>query len=181
MKAVPVTFSLPDYKRIKRLITESFPPGEYIPPREMVRMAEKDLLDFWSLYEEDRTFLGFMVVCTYRTMACLELFAVRPELRSRGYGTQAIGLLETLYPGMQKVVDIEKPDDTAPNRDQRKRRMDFYVRNGFVPTGHMLSFEGTDYEIFCKGGSFSMETFVNLYEKLMPPKPRPGDFVITFT
>jgi hypothetical protein len=53
-------------------------------------------------------------------------------------------------------------DDKAENREQRERRRLFYLRNGYMATGHFLSYLGVDYEIFCMADNFDFEMFREL-------------------
>lgn len=140
------------------LAKEAFPPEEYLAPSELVRMAGSDGFDFLALLDEDK-FVGFMVVLTYGDMAYLFFLAIDAESRSRGYGSRAIETLRAEYPDKTHVVDFEMPDDAAANSEQRKKRRDFYLRNGYRETGTFLSYLGVDYEVFCMGDCFDLDLF----------------------
>ena len=51
------------------------------------------------------------------------------------------------------------PDDTADSSRQRKKRREFYLRNGDKETGLFLSYLGVDYEVFCMDDDFEPEVF----------------------
>lgn len=63
------------------------------------------------------------------------------------------------YPDKTHTVDFEMIDDAAPNRVQREKRRAFYLRNGYKETGLFLSYPGVDYEVFCMGEHFDIDTF----------------------
>ena len=51
------------------------------------------------------------------------------------------------------------PDQTAANHEQREKRREFYLRNGYKETGLFLTYLGVDYEVFCMDEEFDPEAF----------------------
>lgn len=150
---------------INALAREAFPPEEYLAPSELVKMSEAGGLDFWALSDEDG-FVGFMAVQLYDGLAYLFFLAIDGARRSKGYGGCALETLRALYPGFQQVVDFEMPDESAPNRAQRERRREFYLRHGYRETGLFLSYLGVDYEVFCMDAHFDEARFKAMMSKL---------------
>lgn len=146
------------WDEVNVLAREAFPPEEYLAPSELAEMAKADDFDFLALLDED-TFVGFMAVQTYQNLAYLFFLAIRSTCRSMGYGSRAIETLKAEYPGKKQVVDFEMPDDTAGNHRQRKKRREFYLRNGYKETGLFLRYLGVDYEVFCMDDDFDPEMF----------------------
>lgn len=164
----PITQQGRFWAQVNALAKEAFPPEEYLAPSELVKMARTDDFDFLALLDGE-TFVGFMVVKTYKSMTYLFFLAIDPTHRGRGYGSRAIETLKAEYPNMSHVVDFEMLDDTAPNREQREKRRSFYLRNGYRETGLFLTYYGVDYEVFCMGDSFAIDTFKELM-KTIPVK-----------
>lgn len=175
LKTVPITADMPDYGKIKKLAKEAFPPAEYLAPSVMIRMAKSPDFDFLALYDED-TFAGYIAVRRYKGMTYLFFLAVDTESRNRGYGSRALETLKALYPDTQQVVDMEMLDDTADNAAQRERRRRFYMKNGYKPTGHFLTYYGVDYEILCMDEDFDFEMFREMMKRLAVPGFRPKYF-----
>ena len=146
------------WNEINRLAKEAFPPEEYLAPTELVKMSKADNFDFLLLTDEKR-FVGFMVVQTYKNMAYLFFLAIDSASRSKGYGSYAIEALKQSYPDKKQVVDFEMLDEKADNYEQRKKRRAFYLRNGYKETGLFLSYLGVDYEVFCMEEDFDTEEF----------------------
>lgn len=146
------------WNRINTLAKEAFPPEEYLAPSELVKMAHADNFDFLALLDGD-SFVGFIVVQTYEDLAYLFFLAIDADSRGKGYGSRAIETLMAEYPDKTHTVDFEMLDDAAPNREQREKRRNFYLRNGYRETGLFLSYLGVDYEVFCMGDSFDIDTF----------------------
>lgn len=165
LRAEKVTLASPSLPAINTLAKEAFPPEEYLAPSQLIDMSQEDGFDFWSLHDGD-LFVGFLVVRTYQRIAYLFFLAIDAPLRSHGYGGHALYTLRTLYPDFQHVVDFEMLDKNAPNVAQREKRRQFYLRNGYQPTGHFLSYLGVDYEIFCMDDAFDLPAFQALMASL---------------
>lgn len=161
----PITPRHRFWGEISTLAREAFPPEEYLPPEKLVTMAQAEDFDFLALTEQEN-FVGFLAVKTHGSLAYLFFLAIAPPFRSTGYGSRAIETLKALYPTKTQVVDFEMPDETAPNAAQRIRRRNFYLRNGYQPTGLFLSYLGVDYEIMCMEESFRPEEFKSLMKTI---------------
>lgn len=153
------------WDKVNNLAKEAFPPEEYLAPSKLVEMANADTFDFLALTDGD-SFVGFMAVQIYQDLAYLFFLAIDPSCRSKGYGSRAIETLKLEYPGKKQVVDFEMPDDTAANSLQRKKRREFYLRNGYRETGLFLTYLGVDYEVFCMDETFEPETFKALMKTI---------------
>lgn len=165
MYLTQITRDFPFWPDVEALALEAFPPEEYLPPEKLVDMARADSFDFWALMDEDR-FVGFMVVQIHGRMAYLFFLAIRSELRSLGYGAQALALLRKNYPQYQQVVDLEMQDSGAANAAQRMIRKSFYLRNGYRETGLFLTYLGVNYEVLCMDETFDTAAFKALLATL---------------
>lgn len=153
------------WDRLNTLAKEAFPLEEYLAPSELVKMAHSDNFDFLALFDGEK-FVGFMVVQVYANMAYLFFLAIDAESRGKGYGSRAIETLTAEYPDKTHVVDFEMLNDAAPNREQREKRRSFYLRNGYQETGLFLSYLDVDYEVFCMGDHFNIDTFKAMMETI---------------
>lgn len=165
LNAAKITDNFPDLNKVEALAIGAFPPEEYLPPSKLIEMAKEDGFDFYALYDGD-IFVGFIAVRTYKQLAYLFFLAIDSNLRSNGYGSKAIRTLLELYPGKHQVVDMEMIDESARNNEQRMKRRSFYLRNGYLPTGHFLSYLGVDYEILCMDEDFDFRTFKEMMSML---------------
>ena len=146
----------PDIPLLKALNHQAFPDKERIPVEEMFGFDEN--IDVLGIYEKG-DFAGFFVIMRFRKCAYICYFAVCPERRSMGLGTKALELLRKYYKGFHVVVDFEAVDENAPNNDQRIRRRNFYLRNGFKETGYFQFYMNTEFEIFCTQTKFDRDEF----------------------
>ena len=144
---------------MKRLYETAFPKDEQIPWDDLMRLIDEMHLDFTAYYDgevmeqreqsqaclnsaesrenstEGKNFIGFTIVYPRKSFNWYWYFAVREELRGRGLGQQILTQLIEKYKGQPCVLDMESPyQEPCPNPEQRKRRHEFYLRNGFRDT-----------------------------------------------
>ena len=120
-------------EKIKQLYETAFPEGEQIPWNNLMRLVGEMPLDFTAYYDGEE-FIGFTIVYPWKSFNWYWYFAVRQELRGKGYGQRILTQLIERYKGQTCVLDMESPTQVCDNIDQRKRRHAFYLRNGFRDT-----------------------------------------------
>lgn len=148
---------------IRKLYETAFPVEEQIPYKDLMVLMDRMPLDFTAYYDNNE-FIGFTIVYPRKTFNWFWYFAVRSELRGKGYGQQILSRLIEEYKDYTNILDMESPDQVCENLEQRKRRCAFYLRNGFRKTGVGKSFEGIDYTILMNGkGTFTLDD----YEKVL--------------
>lgn len=157
----PITMDNRFWTNINALAKEAFPPEEYVAPEELVKMSATKGHEFLALVHGD-SFIGYMVVYTYRDLLYPLLLAIDPSHRSKGYGSHAIEALKERYADRKLIVDFEMPDDAAPNKEQRLRRRQFYLRNGYRETGLFVSYMGIDYEVFSMSDDFDPQAYKDM-------------------
>ena len=152
-------------KEVKRIYFDSFPKNERMPFFMMIAMSGLWNTDFLSFYDGD-TLCGFIYLAKIGKTVFVMFLAVDKNLRSKGYGSQILNEIKNRYPDKKIVISIEPCDEKAPDFEIRKRRKEFYLRNGYTETGYMMRLGGTNQEIIISGGEFSkkqMQMFFALY------------------
>jgi len=146
-------------KELQQLYESAFPVEEQIPWASIVKLVDSMPLDFTVYYNED-VLLGFTIVYPRPSYNWWWHFAIKPELRGRGIGQTILSMLIEKYEDQSNIMDIEQPRHDSSNAEQRKRRHDFYVRNGFRDTGVGRSFDGAEMTILMNGeGTFTMNDY----------------------
>ena len=154
-------------EKIKQLYQTAFPENEQIPWDDLMRLVGQMSLDFTAYYEEDQ-FVGLTIVYPRKSFNWYWYFAVREELRGKGYGQQILTQLIERYKGQTCVLDMESPyQDPCPNPEQRKRRHGFYLRNGLRDTNVYRTYNDITMTIMMMGpGTFTMQDWDDITNEL---------------
>ena len=152
--------------KIKRLYETAFPDGEQIPWDDLMRLVGEMPLDFTAYYD-DEEFIGFTIVYPRKAFNWYWYFAVCEELRGKGYGQKILSQLIEHYKGQTSVLDMESPTQVCDNQNQRKRRHNFYLRNGFRDTNVYRSYNDITMTIMMMGeGTFTMQDWDEITNEL---------------
>lgn len=146
--------------QIKELYETAFPVEEQVPWKDLLRLIGEMPLDFTTYYD-DENFIGLTIVYPYKSYNWFWYFAVKEELRGKGYGQQILSKLIDKYSNKNIILDMESPDQTgAKNMEQRHRRLQFYSRNGFHDTHAHKTFDDIEYTIMLHGdGTFTVKDY----------------------
>ena len=153
-------------EKIKQLYETAFPKDEQIPWNDLMRLVDEMPLDFTAYYEGG-DFVGLTIVYPRKTFNWYWYFAVREELRGKGYGQQILSQLIERYKGQTCVLDMESPTQVCENIVQRKRRHNFYLRNGFRDTNVFRTYNNITMTIMMMGeGTFTMQDWDDIIHEL---------------
>ena len=154
-------------EQIKQLYQTAFPKDEQIPWDDLLQLIDVMHLDFTAYYDGE-DFIGFTIVYPRKAFNWYWYFAVREELRGKGYGQKILTKLIEHYKGQTCVLDMESPyQQHCPNLEQRKRRHAFYLRNGFRDTNVYRSYRDITMTVMIMGeGSFTMQDWDEITNEL---------------
>ena len=153
-------------EEIRRLYETAFPEGEQIPWEDLMRLVKEMPLDFTAYYDGE-DLIGFTIVYPRKSFNWYWYFAVREELRGKGYGQQILTQLIEKYKGHTCVLDMESPTQVCENSEQRKRRHAFYLRNGFRDTNLYRTYNDITMTIMMMGeGTFTMQDWDDIVHEL---------------
>ena len=116
-------------EKIKQLYETAFPEDEQIPWDDLMRLIWEMPLDFTAYYDGE-DFIGFTIVYPRKSFNWFWYFAVRDELRGKGYGQQILTQLIERYKEQPFVLDMESTTQVCDNLEERRKRQAFYLRNG---------------------------------------------------
>lgn len=153
-----------DYENIKALYEEAFPKEER---KEFALIVRKHPNVRLEVMEEDNQFCGFLTYILYRDIVFGDYLAVTDNMRGKNVGTQVLTWMKEKYPDQRIGLEIETPDESAPNQEQRLRRKAFYERNGFSLTGLRASVYVNDYCLMSRGGTITMEEYLEVLRIMM--------------
>lgn len=145
-------------KSVKRIYYEAFPKNERMPFPMMVAMSKLWNTDFFGFYDGD-DLCGFVYLALNRKLVFVMFLAVDERLRSKGYGSAILEEIQKRYPNRKIIISIEPCDEKALDLALRKRRKEFYRRNGYRETGYMMKLNGVTQEIIVANGEFDKKEF----------------------
>ena len=173
-----VTKDAPWFPQVKALYESAFPANERIPIKHL--LDDKIKREFWAFFDKEDgesgaapKFCGFSNSITHRSITNIVYFAVVPELRSRGYGSQILQAIRRQHPNTRIVVDIEVEEDSkdAEELEHRNRRRDFYQRNGFESSPFDYVWQGEHYRLLSAGGTVNEKEFRDFWKEILKDIP----------
>lgn len=156
---------------------EAFPLSERMRFDEIFDLASGTNTDVLGIYDKDRP-VGFAVLLKNTECGYIYFLAIDHRTRSKGYGGAAIQKMMKAYPELQLVLDFEIIDENAENYEQRLRRKNFYLRNGFHETGKYTMLRDECFEVVCSGGELDQTALKDLISILHKHRPEFPDVLL---
>ena len=153
-------------KDIEPLYIDAFPEDERPPAEMFFQTANLDNDQLYGFYDED-SFVGFANVITYKDIVYLFFLAVTPKNRNKGYGSIILSILKEMYKNKVLTLCYEEIDNKYPDIELRKRRKNFYYRNGFKDNEMKTCEYGVNYETCYIGHhKVNFEDYLGLYRSV---------------
>ncbi|MCR4856326.1 MAG: GNAT family N-acetyltransferase [Erysipelotrichaceae bacterium] len=149
-----------DIEEIKKLYDRSFPDNERIPFAWLLQ-ALGDEQRMFAAYDGEEL-VGMYFLYLFKDLVYLSYICVREDRRSRGYGSLLLKKICFDLKGKKIVIDIEECRQEDEDYLVELRRRNFYLRNGFEPTGIFYHIYDVDYELLCFGGPVRKEEWHRL-------------------
>lgn len=153
-----------DISKIKKLYIEAFPENERFSFSMMLK-NENGHYETFGFYQDD-IFCGFAIMLNSLDISHILYFATLPELRGKGFGAKALAAMARIKKGNRIIVDIERELPGCEENEIRRRRKNFYLRNGYSETEVRYRWQDESYEILVSGGSLSKEDFGAFWKSL---------------
>lgn len=152
--------------QVYHLYEEAFPEEEKKPFSLMEELTGQGKMEMLAI-EEDGEFVGLAMNMLAEGAALLDYFAISSDKRCGGYGSRAVRMLQERFHDKKYIFEIEVQDKNAPNAEERKRRKDFYLRNGLRETGVFANVYRTDFELLTPDGNLTFEDYVGLLQYIL--------------
>ena len=153
-------------EKIHKLYESAFPPDERMPFERILQKRDAGTMTLLSIENESGEFLGFANITLCQDALALNYFAILPEWRGKGFGTEVIVELKKRHPDRSIVIDIEDDCVESDNAEQRKRRRLFYERLGFCIMPYRLSIFGVPSIIMSSGRSYTFEEYTEIFAQV---------------
>lgn len=164
-KKLTVNETLPDYEDIIGLYNRAFPENERIPLNILFSLTKKEGVDFLAYYDEEK-FCGLTFSLSNKDSVFILYLAVNDKIRYKGYGTAIIQDIKNIAKERSISLNVEPVLEDCKNLEERKRRIEFYRKNGIYYTGYTIILETEQYWILSSQSPFSVEEYKNLLKKM---------------
>ena len=175
-----ITQRLTDFRQVDSLyksrLVKDFAEDERKPLSSMKESWEKGNYDCYGLFEGEEI-LGYAFFVSNGDNCLLDYFAIKEDRRNEGLGSI---FLKRLAACMEKekcvIVEVEDPDQANSFDDKtlRNRRLQFYLRNGYLKTTLTSSVFGVSYRLLegSNGVPHSAKNirtaYIELYRSILP-------------
>ena len=147
------------YKEIKRIYKMSFPQIERFPVLLLGILTLKSNVYALAFFDQERV-VGFSYFFVNDETVFILYLATNDRVRSKGYGTQMVNYIKENFRNREIFLDVEAPDEEASNKEQREKRIEFYLKNQIYETNNFFEYDGVRYEILCTNQNFTEENYV---------------------
>ena len=144
---------------IRKIYCDAFPKKDRMAFPLMIAMSKLWNTEFLSFYDGD-TAVGMIYLAKNHGLVFIMFLAVDEKIRSKGYGSKILRYIRNRYASRKIIVSIEPCEEAAPDLDVRKKRKQFYLRNGYSETGYRMKLNGTEQEILISGNEFRKAEFL---------------------
>lgn len=154
---------------VKELYQTAFPKAERMPFFLLYKKSQCSSVSFFAV-TDDNEFCGLVYTVWYKDIVFVFYLAVSDNCRGRGLGSQILTLIKEKYSNSRLVLNIEQIDENAPNVAERKRRKEFYTKNGFFDAGYTVKEYSVVYENLCfapKDNPITKEEYENLMKSYL--------------
>lgn len=170
-----------DKEEVKKIYNEhmivDFPSQELKPIDAIEKLINRKIYKCYGLYDSEEL-LAYAFFNTSKSYLLLDYYSVCEKYRSKGIGSKFFSILKEScksYRGIiVEVEDIESAD-TEAEKIIRKRRIDFYKRNGMNMTNVFCELFNVNYSIMCLSNEEDddlviYEELKNIYKEMVPVK-----------
>lgn len=174
------TQRLTDFAQVEKLyhtrMKKDFARNELKPLAGMKRSWEKNAYDCYGLFEGDEI-LGYAFFVRQGENYLFDYLAIAEGHRGEGLGSVFLRQLAERLRGADCVVgEVEDPDKARDEetRIERERRLQFYLRNGYLKTDLTARVFGVDYRLLEVPTAVShtadeiRRIYTELYREILP-------------
>lgn len=148
---------------IGMLYREAFPKNERKPLWIIRKNQKAGKSDAWY-FRENGKFVGLATsVKAENGPVLIDYFAVKGGNRGQGHGGDMLERIKEYYRDRGIFGEIEAVDETADNYEQRKRRLQFYLRHDIVPQNVRADVFGVEMEVMAWGCQMDFEAYHSFY------------------
>ncbi len=145
------------------LYKSAFPKYERFPFWYIVKKSLKKQNEFYAIYDKE-VFVGMLYTIAFKDIDYIMYFAINTNLRNGGYGSQVLKEWKEISKGKRLILNIEEIDEKASNFEERIRRKNFYLKNGYVNANVKSVERNFPFELLVLGEKVTTFEFYSLME-----------------
>ena len=154
-----VKFNNKYYKKVNDIYKESFPKEErYISLNKMIKLDNTEL---YCLIKEDDVY-GIIYTIKYRASIFILYLAVNSSNRSNGYGSYLLKWCLNYYKNYRIFLNIEEINNEKSDMRVRKKRLKFYLNNGFYLTNIISKDEKEKFHVLSNQSEINLNEYIEL-------------------
>lgn len=177
----------------EKSMPNDFAGGEIKPLKRILELHRQEKYFCYGLFDEEgfdeeefdgKNFAGknpvgycFLVVSKQRDAVLLDYFAISPKLRGKGLGSICLGLLKEEIKRRQfgtLILEVENPrfGKDEEEKELRRKRIAFYVRNGMTLTHLRIFLYDVEYLVMTEKSRemfLSARQIYHTYQVLLKP------------
>ena len=152
-----------ELKELEKLYLEVFPKEERLNFSLLVAKEKAGKGNFLGLFNDNNNLAGMMYYAEYKGIIYIFYFAIDPKYQSKGYGKLMLEYMFEKFNDHKIILLVEELNEMAKNMEQRIRRKNFYLRNGFAENEQFLEALGIKFELIHRKGRTA---YVKDYKKI---------------
>ena len=152
-------------KEVNKLYVSAFPKEERRPIKWLIDKRKKNIDFFVIADKKSGDFIGFSAMLTVENKTHILYFAIKENLRLKGFGSDSLKLIHDKHKGNIYLADIESVAVKCDNLEERKFRYNFYLKNGYIASGVCYQWQKVDYEIMAYNGTITESEYDAFWDK----------------
>jgi GNAT superfamily N-acetyltransferase len=159
-----------DHPQAWKLLQTAFPKSEQMPVGLLgggIKRGVGRLNSYWLGGE----FVGLSYTVTHDDLTLLQYLAVADSHRNVGIGSQILAVIDEEHRGSRIALDAEAvlPELDAATNELRRRRHDFYRRNGYTMSPQLMSINRNRLNVMTKNGHVTVAELRKLFGRFWGP------------
>ena len=149
---------------VEPLFISAFPENERPPVSYFFKSLKKEQNNLFAFYDNEM-FIGFCYTTTFKDICYIFFLAVQENYRSKGYGSKILQTIKETYTNHVLLLCYEEVDKRYQDYQNRKKREEFYIKNGFKRNTFKTDEYGVIFQTAYQGNHpVSFEDYIEIFK-----------------
>lgn len=164
MLVIKEAFDEVEIEQIRHLYEEAFPVSEKKTFSLILEKRATGAVEILLIEDEKKRFRGLLITILHKDMVLIDYFAIDETYRGIGIGSDVLKLFTSRYANKRIFLEIESTiSEFVEDYEIKRRRKDFYEKNGFLSMNYLVDLFGVEMEIL----SFHSEVCFAEYHEML--------------